>query len=101
DIAADVLHRVVDRQAGRDHAAGAVDVHLDVAVGVGAGQVEQLADDQVRDGVVDRRAEVDDAVAQQPGEDVHRALDAPVGLDHSGIGNVRHSGVLLAPAGTD
>ena len=42
---------------------------------------EHLRDDHVRDLVVDLAAEEDDALAQQAGVDVERALVAPVGLD--------------------
>ncbi len=63
-------------------AAGRVDVERDVAVGGLRLQVEQLGDDEVGHGVVDGRAEEDDAVRQQAGVDVVGPL-APVGLlDH-------------------
>ena len=82
DIRTDVLHRVVDRQAGGDAAAGAVDVHVDVLVRVFRFQEQQLCDHQARDRVVDRRADEDDALLQQAGEDVIGAF-APAGLfDH-------------------
>ena len=85
----DVLHRVVDREAGVDDAARAVDVQRDVAVGVGGLEVQQLRDDEVRDLVVDRLAEEDDALVEQPAVDVERALAAPVLLDdHRDEGHV-------------
>src|SRR6266511_2895770 len=74
-----VLHGVVDRQQRRDRAARRVDVQLELLVGVLALQVEQLGHEQVGDGVVDRRAEEDDPLVQQPRVDVERAL-AAVGL---------------------
>ena len=46
--------------------AGTVDVDRDVGVGVLRFQVQKLGDDQVRDVVVDRRAEEDDAIDEQP-----------------------------------
>jgi hypothetical protein len=77
----DVLHRVVDREARVDDAAGAVDVQRDVAIGVGGFEVQELRDDEVRDLVVDRLAEEDDPLVEQPAVDVERALAAPVLLD--------------------
>ena len=59
------LHRVVDRHARRHAAARRVDVQVDVAVRVVGVEKQHLRDDDVRDVVVDRRAEEDDAVHQQ------------------------------------
>ena len=47
-------------------------------------EVEQLRDDEVRDLVVDLAAHEHDALAQQPGVDVERALAARVLLDDHG-----------------
>ena len=66
-VGRDELHRVVDRQAGVDLAARRVDVHADVAVGVGGLQVQELGDDEVGDLVVDRRAEEDDRARRAGG----------------------------------
>jgi hypothetical protein len=44
--------------------------------------VEELGDDQVRDLVVDRRAEKDDALVQEARVDVERALAARGLFDH-------------------
>ena len=52
----EVKNRVVDRQPGVYDAAGAVDVELDLLVGVLLGQEEELGDDQVGKLVVDRRS---------------------------------------------
>ena len=79
--AADVLHRVVDREAARHHAAGAVDVEHDLLVGILALQEEKLGDDDVGDVVVDLGAEEDDAVLEQAAEDVPVALAAVRRLD--------------------
>jgi hypothetical protein len=57
-------------------------------------EVEELPDDQVRDLVVDRAAEEDDAVAQQPGVQVERPLRAVVRLEHGR--NQRHGLLLVA-----
>ncbi len=71
DIGADELHRVVDRHAGGDRTAGRVHVQPDVLLGVLALEVQQLRGDEVRDVVVHVGAEEDDALLQQPVEDVH------------------------------
>ena len=78
DVGADELHRVVDRQAGVDRAAGGVDVQVDVLVGVIRLEVDQLGDDQVGDVLVHLAAEEHDAVVQQPRVDVEGALAAAV-----------------------
>ncbi len=44
--------------------------------------MQQLGDDQIRDLVVDRRAEEDDALVEQPAVDVELALAACGLLDH-------------------
>ena len=75
------LHRVVDRQPGRDRSARRVDVEVDVLLRILALQVQQLRRDHVRHLVVDRRAEKDDALAQQQRVDVERPLAARAGLD--------------------
>ena len=93
DLRLDELHRVVDREAGVDLAAGRVDVDRDVLVRVVGLEVDQLRDDEVRDLVVDRRADEDDALAQQARVDVERALAARVLLDHHR--DHRHRSVLL------
>ena len=84
DVGPDELHRVVDGEQGGDVAAGAVDVDVDVLVGVLRLEVDELGADQVGDGVVDRRAQEDDVLLEQPGVQVVGPL-APVGLlDHRG-----------------
>jgi hypothetical protein len=77
------LHRVVDRKACVDAAAGRVDVEADVLVGVLGLEEQHLRDDHVRRRVLDLGAEEDDSLAEQPREDVEGALEASVGLhDH-------------------
>ena len=61
---------------------GRVDVDRDVLVRVLGLQVEELGDDEVRDLVVDRRAEEDDPLVEQTRVDVERALAARRLLDH-------------------
>src|SRR5690606_34527483 len=53
DVAGDELHRVIDRQAGRDAATGAVDVEVDIGFGVVRLQEEHLGDQGIGDVVVD------------------------------------------------
>jgi hypothetical protein len=77
----DELHRVVDREAGVHLAAGGVDVHRDVLVGVDRLEVQQLRDHEVGHLVVDRRADEDDALVEQARVDVEGALAARVLLD--------------------
>ena len=80
-VALDVLHGVVDGHAVGHGAAGAVDVEMDVLVGVLGLQIQQLGHHQAGRGGVDLLPQEDNAVVQQAGEDVVRAL-AAVGLLH-------------------
>jgi hypothetical protein len=66
DVGLDVLHRVVDGEQRVDVAAGAVDVDVDVLVGVLRLEVQQLGAHQVGDRVVDRGAQEDDVLLEQP-----------------------------------
>ena len=75
-VALDVLHRVIDGHARGDGAAGAVDIELDVLVGVLRLQIEELRHDQGRGDVVDFLAEHHDAVIEEAGKNVVRALAA-------------------------
>src|SRR3990172_7024878 len=84
NIRLDQLHRVVNRQAGRNHAPWGVDVQADVALRVLALQVKQLRHNQVRNLVVDRRTEEDNPLFQQQRENVERALRAWARFDHCG-----------------
>jgi hypothetical protein len=83
-VGRDVLHRVVDREARVDDAAGRVHVERDVLVGVVGLEVQQLGDDEVRDLVVDRLADEHDPLAEEPRVDVVRALAAGGLLDDDG-----------------
>ena len=99
DVAADELHRVVDRHPGRDRSAGAVDVEPDVGVGILALQEQQLGADLVGDVVVDVGAEHDHAVLEQAVEHVHARVEAP--LEPHGPGGVTVNGISMSgmPAG--
>ena len=77
----DELHRVVDREAGVHRSARRVDVQLDVLVGILGLEMDHLSDDEVRDLVVDRRPEEDDALVQEPRVDVEEPLAARGLLD--------------------
>ncbi len=69
DVAADELHRVVDRHAGGDRPTGAVDVQPDVLAGIFTFEVEQLRADLVGDLVVDVGAQHDHPVLEEAIED--------------------------------
>ncbi len=69
-IAAQKLHRVIDGQPGGDHAAGGVDVKMNVGFIVFVAQKQHLGDDQIGDIIVDAAAEKNDPVFQQPGENI-------------------------------
>ena len=76
NVALDVLHRVVDGKTGRDNAAGAVDIELNILIGVLRLQIEHLGDDQGGRRVVDLLGKDDDTVIQQAGIDVIRPFAA-------------------------
>ena len=93
DVAADELHRVVDRHPGRDRSAGAVDVQPDVGVEILALEEQQLGADLVGDVVVDVGAEHDDAVLEQAVEHVHARVETA--LESHWAREVRHGEWLL------
>ncbi len=99
NVAGDVLHGVVNGHAGRDGAAGAVDVEGDVGLGILVGQVQQLGDEDVRHLVVDALAEEEDAILEEAGDDVHLAA---LGVN-DGHSDGRGRGLLVgvAPTGID
>ena len=75
-VALDILHRVVDRHTVRDGAAGAVDIHLDVLVGVLRFEIQKLCHDETGGRAVDFLTEKYDAVVQQAGKNVIGAFSA-------------------------
>src|SRR4029078_4887294 len=79
DVVLDELHRVVDREQRRDVAAGAVDVEVDVLVGILALEMDELRADQTGDAVVDRRLQEDDVLLEQSRVEIHPPL-TPTGL---------------------
>ena len=80
-VALDVLHGVVDRHTGGDASAGAVDIHLNVLVGVLRLQIEELRHHKAGGGIIYLFAKEHDTVVEQTGEDVVGTL-SPVGLLH-------------------
>ena len=64
DGAADVLHRVVDGEAGGDGPAGTVDVEVDGFLGVFGFEEEELGDDAGRGGFFHFAVQADDAFFQ-------------------------------------
>src|SRR5262249_36902592 len=93
DIALDDLHSVIYGKASGDAAAGAVDVEVDVAVGILAREDEELGDDEVCEVIVDGVADEDDAVLQKAGVDVVGSLATGALLhDHRyyGLDSLRH-----------
>ena len=90
-LGADKLHRVVDRQPRRDDAAWRIDVKRDLLLRIVRLEKEQLRDHQRSREVVDRPDHENDAFAQQPRENIERALAARRLLDddrHEVIGVV-------------
>ena len=65
-IAGKKLHRVVNCQPGGDGAARRVDVKVEVLLPVLHLQEEHLGNNQIRDVIVDRCANEDDPVLEQP-----------------------------------
>ena len=70
DGGADVLHGVVDGEAGGDAAAGGVDVEVEGFFGVVGFEEEELGDDAGGEGFVDFAVEADDAFFEEAGENV-------------------------------
>jgi hypothetical protein len=102
DLRLDELHRVVDREAGGHRAARRIDVHLDVLRPPGLVQEEELRHHRVRDLVVDRGADEDDAVLEEARVDVVGPLAAARTLDDEGDEGLRfhrgfHAGHSIGP----
>ena len=84
DIGPDEGHGVENRQAGGDGAAGRIDVDRNILFRIFRFQEQQLGDDQIGDLVVNRSAQKDDVLFQQPGIDVVRAFPTGGLFDHHG-----------------
>ena len=63
DVRPDEGHGVQNGQAGRDRAAGRVNVNRNILFGVLRFQEKQLGDDQIGDLVVDRRPQKNDVLS--------------------------------------
>src|SRR6185437_9140415 len=90
DRGTDVAHGVVDGEHGHHVTALAVDVQVDLLVGAGALQVQQLGGERVGDARVDGRAQVEDPLGQQVRVDVHDPVAARVLGDDVGDGVGAH-----------
>src|SRR5213596_772427 len=97
----DVLHGVVDREAGGHRAPRRVDVHVDVLLRILGLEEEELGDDQVGEVVADRGAQDHDPVAQQARVDVVGPLPAAGLLYHDGNEIGVHGRGTLVAAGVD
>ena len=75
-VTSEKLHRVVNRESRRHRATRRVDVNIDVLLRVFHLQEEQLRDDQICDVIIDRRADKNDPVLEQPRIDIVAPLAA-------------------------
>ena len=83
-VGLDELHGVVNRHARGDRAARRIDVQLNVSFRIFGLQKQQLRGDQIGDVIVNRRADKNDVVFQQPRINVVGALAAAGLFDHHG-----------------
>ena len=83
-VAADKLHRVVDRHPCGNRSARAVDIHVDVGFAVFELKVQQMSDNAVGNVIIDGASQQDDSVAKQTAVDVHRPLFAAIFFDDVG-----------------
>ena len=83
-VGLDQLHRIVDREPGRNAPSRAVDVHVDIPIGVLPFEEEKLRDDEVREVVVDRAADEDDPLLEQARIDVEGPLASRALFDDHG-----------------
>ena len=92
--AADVVHGVIDRHARGHGAAGAVDVQVDIRVGIVRFQEQQLRHDGIGHLIVNGAAQEHHPVLEQPGIDIIGALAVRGLFDN--IRDQRHKfGILL------
>ena len=80
-VTIDELHRVVNRQTGRNRTAGRVDVEMDVLVRILGLEEQQLRNHEVRHVILDRTDDEYDPLLEQPGVDIVRPLAARGLLD--------------------
>lgn len=81
DITGQILHRVVNRETRADHPAWTVDIQGDIGITLLALQKEELGDYDIRHEIIDRFAEENDAILEQPRVDIISALAARIFLD--------------------
>ena len=70
-VGLDDLHRIIDGKARGNLSARGVQVQGDIRVGIARRQEKELGHHDIRDVVVDRDAQEDDAVHHQAAEDIH------------------------------
>src|SRR5690554_2657245 len=104
DLGSDVPHGVVDREHRARVAALAVDVQLDVTVGVVRLEVQQLGDEGVRNPGVDSCSEVDNPLRQQVRVDIRHPITARMLREDTGDRVAAHrslpSAATLNPVAT-
>ena len=80
-IAANELHCIVNRHAGGNRPAGAVDIQVDILIRILSFQINQLSDNKGGCHIVDFIGQHNDTVVQQTGKNVIAAF-SPAGLFH-------------------
>src|ERR1700676_3496882 len=84
DVGLHELHGVIDSESGSDGAARRIDIELDIALGIFGLEEEHLCGSEVGDVIVDRRANEDDVLFEEPRVDVIGAFATARVLDHHG-----------------
>src|ERR1700676_4085560 len=78
------LHGVIDGETGGDGTAWRIDIKLDIALGIFGLEEEHLCGGEVGDVIVDRRANEDDVLFEEPRVDVIGAFATAGLFDHHG-----------------
>jgi len=94
------LHRVINRETRGDYSAGAVDIETDFFVGIFVIEKQHLRHDDIRDVIVNRVTEKNDAVFQQQRIDIVNTFSAARTFDDHGndvarIIKLRHTETFL------
>ena len=71
-----IVHGIIDSHAGGHTAAGAIDIKLNILIGILRLKVQKLGYDQARGGVVNFLGQHDYAVVEKSRKNVIRALSA-------------------------
>ena len=82
NIRLNVLHGIIDGETCGHAAAGAVDIKLNVLIGILCFEIQQLRHNQAGCRIIDLLGQHDDAVIEQAGKNVVRALPAGGLLDN-------------------